>query len=114
LEVINGLQHAFEKWVERCKKCIVCQGRYFEKETVTAPPQSSDSRIIERTAVHNNRALSGAYDLEPLEHWDRGFESRSGHGHVFALFPAVFCFALKDLANDCPHPITIHGILLNL
>jgi hypothetical protein len=38
--VINGLQqHVFEKWVERCKKCIVCQGRYFEKEIVTAPPQ---------------------------------------------------------------------------
>jgi hypothetical protein len=30
-EVINGLQHVFEKWVERCKKCIACQGRYFEK-----------------------------------------------------------------------------------
>jgi hypothetical protein len=29
--------------VERCKKCIACQGRYFEKETVTAPPQSSVS-----------------------------------------------------------------------
>jgi hypothetical protein len=39
----NGLQHVFEKWVERCKKRIYCQGRYFEKETVTAPPQSSDS-----------------------------------------------------------------------
>jgi hypothetical protein len=35
-EVINGLQHIFEKWVERCRKCI-------EKETVAAPPQSSDS-----------------------------------------------------------------------
>jgi hypothetical protein len=42
-EVINGLQHVFEEWVERCKKCITCQGRYFEKETVTAPPQNSDS-----------------------------------------------------------------------
>jgi hypothetical protein len=42
-EVINGLQHVFEKWVERCKKCIACQGRYFEKETVIAPPQISDS-----------------------------------------------------------------------
>jgi hypothetical protein len=40
----NGLQHVFEKWVERYKKCIACQGRYFEKETVTAPPQSSDSQ----------------------------------------------------------------------
>jgi hypothetical protein len=39
----NGLQHVFEKWVERCKKCIACQGRYFEKEAVTAPPQNSDS-----------------------------------------------------------------------
>jgi hypothetical protein len=42
-EVINSLQPVFEKWVERCKKCIACQARYFEKETVTAPPQSSDS-----------------------------------------------------------------------
>jgi hypothetical protein len=42
-EVINGLQHVFEKWVERCKKCIACQRRYFEKETVTAPSQSSSS-----------------------------------------------------------------------
>jgi hypothetical protein len=39
----KGLQHVFEKWVERCKKCIACQGRYFEKETVTAPQQNSDS-----------------------------------------------------------------------
>jgi hypothetical protein len=38
----NGLQHVFEKWVERCKKCIACRRRYFEKETVTAPTQSSD------------------------------------------------------------------------
>jgi hypothetical protein len=37
-EVINGLQNDFEKWVERCKKCIVCQGRYFEKETVRPSP----------------------------------------------------------------------------
>jgi hypothetical protein len=29
--------YVFEKWVERCKKCIACQGRYFEKEIVTAP-----------------------------------------------------------------------------
>jgi hypothetical protein len=39
----NYLQHVFEKWVERCKKSIACQGKYFEKETVTALPQSSDS-----------------------------------------------------------------------
>jgi hypothetical protein len=31
-EVINGLQHVFEKWVERCKKCIACQGRGTSKE----------------------------------------------------------------------------------
>jgi hypothetical protein len=39
----NGLQHVYEKWVERCKKCIACQGRYFVKEAVTAPLQSTDS-----------------------------------------------------------------------
>jgi hypothetical protein len=42
-EVIDGLQHVFEKWVERRKKNIACQARYFEKETVTAPLQRSDS-----------------------------------------------------------------------
>jgi hypothetical protein len=37
----KGLQHVFEKWVERCKKFNACQG--VEKETFTAPPQSFDS-----------------------------------------------------------------------
>jgi hypothetical protein len=27
--VANGLLHVCEKWMERCKKCIACQGRYF-------------------------------------------------------------------------------------
>jgi hypothetical protein len=39
----NGLQHVFEKWVKRCKKCTAFQGRYFEKETVNASSQISDS-----------------------------------------------------------------------
>jgi hypothetical protein len=37
-EACGSLQHVCEKWVERFRKCIACQGRYFEKETVTAPP----------------------------------------------------------------------------
>jgi hypothetical protein len=41
-KVINGQQHVFEKCVKHCKKCTACQGRYFGKETVTVPPQSSD------------------------------------------------------------------------
>jgi hypothetical protein len=41
--VANSMQHVFEKWMEHCKKCITCQGRYFEKETITAPPQCSNS-----------------------------------------------------------------------
>jgi hypothetical protein len=40
----------FKKWVERYKKCVACQGRYFKKETVTAPLQSSDS---EATNISN-------------------------------------------------------------
>jgi hypothetical protein len=35
--------YVFEKWAERFKKCIACQVKYFEKETVIALPQSSDS-----------------------------------------------------------------------
>jgi hypothetical protein len=41
-QVINGLQYIFEKWVERCKKCVGYERSYFENETLTAPPQSSD------------------------------------------------------------------------
>jgi hypothetical protein len=41
--VANGLQHISKKWVKRCKKCIACQGRYFKKETITAPQWSSNS-----------------------------------------------------------------------
>jgi len=38
-----------------------------------------------------NAGPSGrTYCLRPLEHWDRGFESRSGHGYV----PAFFCVVL--------------------
>jgi hypothetical protein len=35
--------YVFEKQVEHCKKYITCQGWYFAKETITIPPQSSDS-----------------------------------------------------------------------
>jgi hypothetical protein len=38
--VFNGLQHVFEKWVERFENRIACEGMYFEKETVTALPQT--------------------------------------------------------------------------
>jgi hypothetical protein len=41
--IFNDCNSIFENWVEHCKKCVACQGRYFEKETVTAPPQRSDS-----------------------------------------------------------------------
>jgi hypothetical protein len=41
-EACSSLQHIFGKLVQRCKKCIACQGRYFEKETVTTLPQSSN------------------------------------------------------------------------
>jgi hypothetical protein len=41
LRLLCHCNSVFEKWVGRCKKCFVCQGRYFEKETVTAPLQSS-------------------------------------------------------------------------
>jgi hypothetical protein len=41
--------------VERCKKCIVCQRRYFEKETVTAPPWSNtvSPRTLQTALVYS-------------------------------------------------------------
>jgi hypothetical protein len=43
--------YVFKKWVDRCKKCIACQERKFEKETVTAPPQTliTYAYILSRT-----------------------------------------------------------------
>jgi hypothetical protein len=28
----NGLKYVFENWMEHCKKCIACQGRYLERD----------------------------------------------------------------------------------
>jgi hypothetical protein len=39
----NVLLHVFEKWVGCCKKCIACEGPYFEKETVPDSHESADS-----------------------------------------------------------------------
>jgi hypothetical protein len=66
-EVINGLQHVFEKWVERCKKCIAYRGRYFEKETVTAPLQL---RLWVITWVHELFKRPSYIDL-----WDKIWHS---------------------------------------
>jgi hypothetical protein len=51
LEVINGLQHVFEEWVERCKKCLACQGRYFEKRPSPHLPKvpSRSNKVSPRT-----------------------------------------------------------------
>jgi hypothetical protein len=45
--------------------------------------------IIMEVAGPNDRAVWGTYGLRPLEHWDRGFESRSRHGCVSVFFCVV-------------------------
>jgi hypothetical protein len=52
--VIDGMQYIFEKLVERCGKCIACQVRYLEKETLTTPAQSSDSEYQGETTNFAN------------------------------------------------------------
>jgi hypothetical protein len=47
-------EHVFEKWVDSCKKYIACQGRYFEKETVTAPPQNF---ILSSLVIYQNSTV---------------------------------------------------------
>jgi len=39
----NNLFHVFESFIKCCKKCIQCEGCYFEKEKIVGPVQSSDS-----------------------------------------------------------------------
>jgi hypothetical protein len=64
-EVINGLQHVFEKWAERFKKCIACQGRYFENNRLSphlhkvptrsykVSPRTLQKAIVKRTTLLN-------------------------------------------------------------
>jgi hypothetical protein len=39
----NSLFHVFESFIKRSKKCIQREGRYFEKEKIVGPVESSDS-----------------------------------------------------------------------
>jgi hypothetical protein len=47
----------------------------------------------------NGCTVWSTYYLRPLEHWDRGFESRSGHGCVSPLFWVVLSCASSGLAT---------------
>jgi len=38
----NNLFHLFESFIKRCKESIQCEGRYFEKEKIVGPVESSD------------------------------------------------------------------------
>jgi hypothetical protein len=49
----NGLQHVFEKWVERCRKCFACQGRYLEKETVITNFSKGPRKYVRVEESHN-------------------------------------------------------------
>jgi len=39
----NNLFYVFESFIKRCKKCIQCEGCYFEKEKIVGPVDSYDS-----------------------------------------------------------------------
>jgi hypothetical protein len=42
-------------------------------------------------ADHSDRAVYGMNRLRPLEHWDRGFESHSRHGYLYAFILGLCC-----------------------
>jgi hypothetical protein len=53
----------------------------------------------------NGRAVWGKYCLRPLEHWDRRFESCSGHGCVSVFLCVVLSSVGRCLdAELIPHP----------
>jgi len=41
----NNLFHVFELFMKCCKKCTQCEGRYFGKEKIVGPVESSDSEL---------------------------------------------------------------------
>jgi len=50
----------------------------------------------------SGRAVSDAYYLRPLEHWDRGFESYSRHGCVSAFYCVVlYCGQAEAFRRAC-------------
>jgi hypothetical protein len=50
-EVINGLQHVFEKWVERCKKCIACLRPSLHLHEVPTGSNNVSSRTFQTALV---------------------------------------------------------------
>jgi hypothetical protein len=50
----NGLRYVFEKWVERCKKRIACQGRYLEKRP---------SPHLHKVQTRNNKASPRTFQI---------------------------------------------------
>jgi hypothetical protein len=48
----SGLQHVFEKWVERCKKCITFQGKYFKKKKKECHHNSTQFQLRVKRQVH--------------------------------------------------------------
>jgi len=58
--------------------------------------------LIEERQPQWPRSL-GAYGLEPLQHWNRGFESRLRHEIMYALFWFFFPVWVKALQHaDLP------------
>jgi len=45
----------------------------------------------------SGREVYVAYGVEPLDHWDRGFESRSRHGCMLAIFSALVSYEGRGL-----------------
>jgi hypothetical protein len=79
-EVINGVQHVFEKWVVRCKKGMTYERSYFEKETCHRT--STKFRLRAITWVHElfKRPL---YLLTPqYYHSERAVEMRESRTNV--------------------------------
>jgi hypothetical protein len=99
--VINGLQHVFEKWIERHKKGIACQGRYFEKQTVTAPPEvptrsnKVSPRILQTALIHFPRRY--------LLHVDVIFYliSIAGCWHIMNRKASLISLLLMNSAPTC-------------
>jgi hypothetical protein len=113
LEVINGLQHDFEKWVERCKKCIACQARYFEKRR--------PSPHLHKVPTQSNKVIPRTFQTALVHYRHEAFAAVKNQVEVFwvvtpcrvvvgyQLFRGPCCLSIQRKEEEA-WTATLHGV----
>jgi hypothetical protein len=83
--------------------CYQCQLIMLLVDVLTSANDTHNSNLV---ANPSDRAAWGAYGLGPLEHWDHGFESHSGHEFTSEFLCVDLSCAVRGLAFG-PSPVQV-------